>query len=118
MRCFSIMFLLTVGVLPIYGESWIEKLHDDFADGWEYYYVNGDTATVWSSSGLRKWRLGSVIYSPSSGGIRIIGKDWDLDDNGWLDVVLTDEGSGKVDIYWNDSAGFNIQNNYLYRTQE
>lgn len=96
-------------ILPIilFAQNiWIEKTHSDFIDGWEYYYLAGDTATQWNTSLVRRWELGGYIYSPATGGLRIIGRDWDLNDDGWLDVVLGRRGYGKADIYWNSSIGF------------
>jgi hypothetical protein len=104
------IFLILSVANSSFSQIWTEKTHNDFADGSEYYYISGDTANYWTNSNLRKWNLGSRAYSPSEGGLRIIGQDWDLDDNGWLDVVLTSEGNGKVVIYWNSSTGFNIGN--------
>ncbi|MBI4721865.1 MAG: VCBS repeat-containing protein [Candidatus Stahlbacteria bacterium] len=109
MRYLSVI-LSIIGGTNLHSGVWVEKSHTDFADGQEYYYVNGDTATLWNNLKLRKWNLGSVIYSPVNGGLRIIGKDWDLDNNGWLDVVLTWEDGNKVDIYWNNATGFNLSN--------
>lgn len=96
--------------INLQGAVWIEKTHNDFADGWEYYYVNGDTTTVWNNNNLRIWHTGAYIYSPEIGGLRIIGRDWDLDNNGWLDVLLTWDYANKVDIYWNSASGFNTSN--------
>lgn len=90
------------------AEIWVEKTHNDFADGREYYYRGGDTATYWNDT-LRVWKLGSRIYSPSEGGLRIIGQDWDLDDNDWMEVILT-PASSKAVIYWNAPTGFNTSN--------
>jgi hypothetical protein len=98
------MVLVALVALDVHAEVWAEKEHADFADGWEYYYTAGDTAVSWNAAELRKWHLGSVIWSPIDGGLRIIGKDWDLDDNGWLDVVLTWEHQNKVQIYWNNPS--------------
>ncbi len=109
MRYFTILFFIIIST-NLYPEIWVEKNHTDFTDGWEYYYIDGDTTVYWNNSKLRKWNLGSVIYSPASGGFRIIEKDWDLDDNGWLDVGLTSQGQSEIDIYWNGITGFNISN--------
>ncbi|MFA5032427.1 MAG: FG-GAP-like repeat-containing protein [bacterium] len=101
-----IIVLIGKGI-NLYGAIWTEKTHSDFADGKDYYYISGDTASYWNATNLRKWNLGSRVYSPLEGGLRIIGQDWDLDDNGWLDAILT---LGNVFVYWNSSSGFNTNN--------
>ncbi|MDD2889219.1 MAG: VCBS repeat-containing protein [bacterium] len=98
---------MIIFVTNSYAVIWTEKTHNDFSDGKEYYYISGDTASYWNATNLRKWNLGSRVYSPSEGGLRVIGQDWDLDDNGWLDAILT---SGDVLVYWNSSSGFNTSN--------
>ncbi|MEO0095126.1 MAG: VCBS repeat-containing protein, partial [candidate division WOR-3 bacterium] len=89
---------------------WIEKIHSDFIDGWEYYYLAGDTATLWNASLVRRWKLGGYVYSPATGGLRIIGRDWDLNNDGYLDVVLDWFQLGIARIYWNSANGFNTSN--------
>jgi len=105
-------FCLTVGLIiftpiPLLGQCiWIEKTHFDFTDGWEYFYLAGDTATQWDEAQLRRWELGGYIYAPIVGGLRIIGYDWDLNNDHWLDVILGRREYGQVDIYWNSALGF------------
>lgn len=79
---------------------WTESSHADFADGHEYYYLGGDSATVWQEDRLWTWRIGSRIYSPASGGLRIIGQDIDIDDDGWLDLPLASWCLGPSLVYW------------------
>lgn len=109
MKYFVIIGLVLTAI-KLDSVVWVEKTHSDFADGWEYYYVDGDTSTVWDTNKLRIWDIGAYVYSPISGGLRIIGRDWDLDDNGWLDVILCDYSPNKADIYWNSGAGFSTTN--------
>ena len=79
---------------------WTESSHHDFADGHEYYYLGGDTATEWGDECLRTWRIGSRIYSPAGGGLRIIGQDIDIDDDGWLDLPLASWCLAPSPVYW------------------
>lgn len=110
-------FLFLLVALNGYSAIWMEKTHNDFADGQEYYYRGGDTASYWTNDTLRTWNPGSRIYSPTEGGLRIIGQDWDLDDNGWIDVILTPNGSYTTIIYWNGISGFNTGNKTELNTQ-
>lgn len=87
-------------------EVWIEKNHQDFADGWEYFYTDGDTAVQWDTTKLKRWEIGGIIYAPVNGGLKIIGRDWDLNDDDWLEVVLGRREYGRADIYWNSPMGF------------
>lgn len=97
-------FLVGMSLLSnLYAGEWIEKTHTDFADGQEYYYVG-------RCQELRTWQIGAHVYSPAQGGLRIIQRDWDLDNNGYLDVVVTRWDQGQVRIYWNSRSGFNISN--------
>jgi len=103
--------ILYITALPLIGqEIWVEKTHLDFTDGWEYFYLAGDTATQWDEAQLRRWELGGYLYAPVLGGIRIIGRDWDLNDDGFLDVVLDWFANYSARIYWNSSNGFNTSN--------
>ncbi len=79
---------------------WTESSHADFADGAEYYYLGGDTATIWRNENLRVWRIGSRVYSPATGGLRIIGQDLDIDDDGWLDLPVSSWCLGPSLVYW------------------
>jgi len=79
---------------------WTESSHGDFADGQEYYYLEGDSATAWRHENLRTWRIGSRLYSPASGGLRIAGQDLDIDDDGWLDLPVASWCLGPSWIYW------------------
>ena len=60
----------------------------DFLRGYEYYYYGGHPLT-WSDSGeaLRVWRVGVQMYAGERG-LRVVGNDLDLNDDGKLDVVL------------------------------
>ncbi|MEO0260121.1 MAG: FG-GAP-like repeat-containing protein [candidate division WOR-3 bacterium] len=88
----------------IYGDIWIEKTHQDFIDGFECHQFQNN---------LISWKLGGRIYSPASGGLRIIGQDRDINDDGWPEMVLTSFPEGKVYIYWGSAEGFNLNNYYL-----
>ena len=80
--------------------AWVEKTHLDFADGYEYFYLCGDTCSFWNDRFLRVWRLGSHLYSPASGGLRIIGQDMDIDDDGYLDLPVANWDKCPSWVYW------------------
>ncbi|MEO0227692.1 MAG: FG-GAP-like repeat-containing protein [candidate division WOR-3 bacterium] len=104
-------YLMCLPFFILFAEGvWVEKNHSDFVDGFEYYYLGGDTATQWNSAEIRRWEIGGYVYSPFSGGVRIIGRDWDLNDDGYLDVVLDWFQQGTARIYWNSANGFNTSN--------
>lgn len=89
------------------SRAWTESSHADFADGWEYYYPGGDSAETWRAESLRIWRIGSRIYSPAAGGLRVIGQDLDIDDDGWLDLPVSSWCLGPSLVYWGpDMATF------------
>ncbi|MCM8808537.1 MAG: hypothetical protein NC926_11505 [Candidatus Omnitrophica bacterium] len=73
--------------MVIYG---LKKTHQDFIDGFECHQFQNN---------LISWKLGGRIYSPASGGLRIIGQDRDINDDGWPEMVLTSFPEGKVYIY-------------------
>ncbi|MEO0140792.1 MAG: VCBS repeat-containing protein [candidate division WOR-3 bacterium] len=79
---------------------WTESSHEDFSDGREYHYLGGDTATLWDTKALRTWLTGSRIYSPFAGGLRIIGQDLDIDDDGFLDLPVASWCIGPSLVYW------------------
>ncbi len=60
---------------------------DHFRAGYEYYYT-GNHPLTWedSSYALRKWRVGLHLYVRR--GLRIVGNDLDLNDDGLPDIVL------------------------------
>ncbi|MEO0163925.1 MAG: VCBS repeat-containing protein [candidate division WOR-3 bacterium] len=58
----------------------------DFLRGREYYYYGSDTL-FWSDNKVRTWNLGLHMYW--SNGIRILGQDLDLNGDGLMDIILT-----------------------------
>ncbi|MGB9590239.1 MAG: hypothetical protein ACP5QG_03180 [candidate division WOR-3 bacterium] len=56
---------------------WTESSHSDFSDGAGYCYLGGDSATSWWAESLRTWEMGSRLYLPANGGLRIIGQELD-----------------------------------------
>jgi len=74
--------------------AYFEVVHrpQDFRRGYEYYYF-GSSNFLWSDSStrLRYWHLGLHLYSNDYSGLRIIGNDLDLNDDGLLDVVITND---------------------------
>ncbi len=73
---------------------WVEDSHTDFSDG--------------SADG----GLGASLYASIDGKMRVVGNDWDLNDDGWLDIVLTNETDANgnhyvyAQIYWGSPFGF------------
>ncbi len=72
----------------------------DFREGYEYYYF-GSYPFTWrdSTHRLRKWHLGLHLYANDVWGMRIIGNDLDLNDDGLLDVVVTHDEWENRDNY-------------------
>jgi hypothetical protein len=89
-------------LLILLGDLWVEKSHSDFSDGWECYVEEEITTGI--------WQLGSKLFSPYMGGLKILREDWDLDDNGWMDLIVSDKGSNSVVIYWNEGGNFSPSN--------
>jgi hypothetical protein len=58
----------------------------DFLRGKEYRYYGGDTL-YWSDNKIRLWNLGLHLYYRE--GLRILGNDLDINGDGLVDVILT-----------------------------
>jgi len=58
----------------------------DFLRGKEYHYYGGDTL-YWSDNKIRLWNLGLHLYYRE--GLGILGNDLDLNGDGLVDVILT-----------------------------
>lgn len=103
--------LISLLLISVNQNLWIDKTHQDFQAGKEYYYVQGDTVQNWNARNLRIWQLGAYFWSPSDGGLRILRRDLDIDDNGYKDVILTfssysGDTSNNILIYWNFGDSF------------
>jgi len=85
------MFNLVLALLLISVNQnlWIDKTHQDFQTGNEFYYINGDEINYWQTSQLRTWQIGAYWWSPEKGGLKILQRDLDIDDNGFKDVILS-----------------------------
>lgn len=104
------IFLFPLILSGIRSGVWVEKNHEDFVDGKEWFYLNVDTCCFWFPESLRTLELGTFLYSPQSGEIRIIGKDWDFDDNKWINALLTLNYTYSVALYYNYESGFDLSN--------
>ncbi len=76
------------------GDVWIETTQADFADG---EAVGG---------------LGANLYASASGDVRMVGNNWDLNQDDYRDIVFANcryDGTFNIYsyIYWGSSAGFN-----------
>lgn len=78
----------------VIGATYVIKSHEDFSAGWEGCLID----TV-----LHIHSLGSHIFSPRSGGLRLIAEDSDLDDNGFEDIIVS---ADSVYIFFNNGNGF------------
>ena len=87
---------------------WIDQSHQDFQAGREYYPMPDDAVSLDETDrNLRTWEIGATWWSPARGGLRILEKDLDFDDNGWKDVILSDNtGTCELRIYWNEHGRF------------
>jgi len=94
--------ILLQGVCPT---IWIDKTHDDFQAGREFFPVQTASIRDCGGSDMRTWELGAGWWSPHDGGLKILGQEWDLDHNGSKDVVLCDNYDD-VKVYWNNGNGF------------
>ncbi len=81
--------LISLLLISVNQNLWIDKTHQDFQSGKEYYYTGGDEIQNWDEAKLRTWQLGAYFWSPSDGGLRILRRDLDIDDNGYKDIVLS-----------------------------
>jgi hypothetical protein len=86
-------------------DVWIDKTHDDFQAGKEFFRARASNSEDEGVGLLKTWQLGAGWWSPQEGGLRILGRDLDLDDNGFKDVLLDDDYSG-ISIYWNEGDHF------------
>ncbi len=114
------LILLLLGVSQNLSPTnlWIDNTHQDFQAGKEYYYVQGDTAKVWDVNQLRTWQVGAYWWAPKYGGLKILGRDLDIDDNGYKDVILSwnwyaNDTSNNIYIYWNYGDSFSTVPTYL-----
>jgi len=74
--------------------AWIETTQEDFADG--------------------QLDDGGNLYASWKGDIQVVNS-WDLNDDGYLDIVFSNYGSDSTynihsDIYWGSKDGFHLQN--------
>ena len=102
------MLLATAMLVLLQGSTytlWIDQSHDDFQSGNEYYPIQTCDIRDCGSSDSRTWELGAGWWSPHDGGLRLLGQEWDLDHNGFKDVVLCDNYDD-VKVYWNNGNGF------------
>jgi hypothetical protein len=102
------MWSTLVLLMAVQGSTyalWIDQSHDDFQAGKEFSRIQ--TAGIRDCGGgeLRTWELGAGWWSPSDGGLKILGQEWDLDHNGFKDVILCDNYDD-VKVYWNNGNGF------------
>ncbi len=97
---FTIATILLTSLLLIYGvalaEVWTETNFRDFADG------------VFSDGGAN-------IYVTKDGSLRLIGQQWDLNGDGWMDIVFSNRHDGSSEnihsyIYWGAEDGFSPAN--------
>jgi len=113
-----IFLLVTASQSVAPTNLWIDKTHQDFQAGEEYYYVKGDTAQAWDINQLRTWQIGAYWWSPQDGGLKILRRDLDIDDNGYKDVILSwnwyaNDTSNNIYIYWNYGDSFSTIPTYL-----
>lgn len=106
------VFVLLFSFSLLLGERWVERSHEDFQDGYEWYYSGpgGDSAKLWDDGFLRRWRIGSRLWSPAWGGLRILGQDLDIDDDGWLDLPLATNDAVKERVFFGGPEGFSEDN--------
>jgi hypothetical protein len=96
--------VLLQGVCP---NIWIDKTHDDFQAGQEFFPVQTKSIRDCWGSELRTWELGAYWWSPHDGGLRILRRDIDLDDNGFKDVIVSqNDGSSEIRLFWNYGDSF------------
>jgi hypothetical protein len=101
--------LLSLLLVSVNQNLWIDKTHQDFQSGKEFYYVMGDDVQNWDEGKLRTWQLGAYFWSPSDGGLRILRRDLDIDDNGYKDVLLArcvEPNNYGLSIFWNYGDSF------------
>ena len=68
------------------ADVWVERNFEDFSDGAEYHLL--------STGEEVRSALGSRIWTPSEGGIRIVGQDLDFDDNNYIDLFFPNSYRG------------------------
>jgi len=99
----TIFFLLTsLFALPVYARTWTETTFADFADG--------------------KFDAGGNIFASADGKLKLTGQQWDLNNDGFLDIVFSnarDDKSYQINsyIYWGSAGGFSSGNKTELPTQ-
>ncbi|MGB3478432.1 MAG: T9SS type A sorting domain-containing protein [bacterium] len=85
------LFLLTLSIaLPVFaGNTWIETTHEDFADG-----AHENT----------------IYASHRSGGTVEFVSRFDLNNDGYIDLVTCDIGGPYVTIHWGSKSGYSSNN--------
>jgi len=92
----TILLFLFLFTNTAFASTWTETSFDDFADG---KYSDG----------------GANIYTSIDGTIRLIGQEWDVNGDGWMDIVFSncyDDTTPNIDsyIYFGSETGFSEAN--------
>ena len=90
-KVFAIVIFISLFTLPTIAGTWMETDFDDFADG--------------------SFDSGGNIFASIAGELKIIGQQWDLNGDGFLDIVFNNsyENSDSY-IYWGSIDGFSVNN--------
>ncbi len=90
-KVFAIVIFISLFTLPTIAGTWMETDFDDFADG--------------------SFDSGGNIFASIAGELKIIGQQWDLNGDGFLDIVFNNsyENSDSY-IYWGSIDGFSVDN--------
>jgi len=91
----TICFVLTsLFALPVYAGTWTETTFADFADG--------------------RFDAGGNIVASADGKLTLTGQQWDLNNDGFLDIVFSNwhNTSHNINsyIYWGSASGFSSGN--------
>ncbi len=77
--------------------------------------VNQTTWTETTQSDFRDGQYESTIYSSRRGGGAIeFTNRWDLNNDGYLDIVIANEGANYSYVYWGSASGYSPSNRRLY----
>jgi len=93
---FTMFFvLISLFILPVYAETWTETTFADFADG--------------------RFDAGRNIFASADGKLTLTGQQWDLNNDGFLDIVFSNHFDGTTVninsfIYWGSASGFSSSN--------